>query len=182
MRKATTYAIGLMITGAAGTALAQVSASPSAPGQPAPARQVGRGNGQQPMPPGPSPNSQYRLGPDSMPQEGVPKGEVRGPYTLPCKVYQGTQHTYWVYVPAQYDPTVQAALMIYQDGQAFKDEMGDIRAQNVMDNLIYRREIPVMIGVFINPGRTPEQIEPSPQTGWGDGTTNRGNRIQYPGR
>ena len=28
-----------------------------------------------------------------------------------------------------------------------------MRAQNVMDNLIYRREIPVMLGVFINPGR-----------------------------
>jgi len=53
--------------------------------------------------------------------------------------------------------------MIYQDGQAFKNEDGDIRAQNVMDNLIYRREIPVMIGVFINPGRTPEQPEPNPK-------------------
>ena len=63
--------------------------------------------------------------------------------------------------------------MIFQDGQAFKDPNGDIRAQNVMDNLIYRREIPVMLAVFINPGRTPEQAEPSPQTGWGDGTTNR---------
>ena len=29
---------------------------------------------------------------------------------------------------------------------------GDIRAPNVLDNLIYRREIPVMIAVFINPG------------------------------
>jgi enterochelin esterase-like enzyme len=47
----------------------------------------------------------------------------------------------------------------------------------VMDNLIYRREIPVMIGVFINPGRRPDQPEPSPQTSWGDGTTNRG--IEY---
>ena len=52
--------------------------------------------------------------------------------------------------------------MIFQDGQAFKDPNGDMRAQNVMDNLIYRREIPVMIGVFINPGRTPEQPEPRP--------------------
>jgi enterochelin esterase family protein len=78
-----------------------------------------------------------------------------------------------VYVPAQYDASKPVALMIYQDGQAFRDENGDIRAQNVMDNLIYRREIPVMLGVFINPGRTPEQVEPSPQTGWGDGTTNR---------
>jgi enterochelin esterase family protein len=46
-----------------------------------------------------------------------------------------------------------------------------------MDNLIYRREIPVMLGVFINPGRTPEQTEPSPETGWGDGTTNRGTEY-----
>ena len=120
---------------------------------------------QQPTPPGPNPNSQYRLGPDSLPQEGVPKGEIRGPFTLPSNAYPGTQHTYWVYVPAQYDPSVPAALMIYQDGQAFKNEDGDIRAQNVMDNLIYRREIPVMIGVFINPGRTPAQPEPTRRTG-----------------
>ena len=109
-----------------------------------------------------NPDSQYRLGPDSLPQEGVPKGEIRGPFTLPSQVYPGTQHTYWVYVPAQYDPAVPAALMVFQDGQAFKDEKGDMRAQNVMDNLIYRREIPVMIGVFINPGRRPDQPEPTP--------------------
>ena len=129
---------------------------------------------------GPNPDSQYRIGPDSMAQEGVPKGEIRGPFTLPCNVYPGTQHTYWVYVPAQYDPKLPAALMIYQDGQAFKDEKGDMRAQNVMDNLIYRREIPVMLGVFINPGRTPEQTEPSPQAGWGDGFTNRGTEYNTP--
>src|SRR5271166_1901661 len=109
---------------------------------------------QEPMPPGPNPNSQYRLGPDSLPQDGVPKGQIRGPFYIRSNVYPGTQHTYWIYVPAQYDPAIPTALMIYQDGQAFKDENGDLRAQNVMDNLIYRREIPVMIGVFINPGRT----------------------------
>src|SRR6201996_3563953 len=124
---------------------------------------------QPPMPPGPNPNSQYRLGPDSLPQPGVPKGDIRGPFHLPSQVYPGTQHTYWGYVPAQYDPAVPTALMIFQDGQAFKDENGDSRAQNVMDNLIYRREIPVMLAVFINPGRTPEQVEPSPKTGWGVG-------------
>lgn len=31
----------------------------------------------------PSPNSQYRLGPDSMRYDDVPHGEIRGPYTLP---------------------------------------------------------------------------------------------------
>jgi enterochelin esterase family protein len=127
----------------------------------------------------PSPDSQYRLGPDSLPQEGVPKGEIRGPYTLPSKVYPGTQHTYWVYVPAQYDPAVPAALMVFNDGQAFKNPDGDMRAQNVMDNLIYRREIPVMLAVFINPGRTPEQPEPNPQE-WGDHTTNRPTEYNTP--
>ena len=167
-------AIGLAFVGAAvGVALAQAPAPQTAPGQSVPARPGARSGGRPPMPPGPNPDAQYRLGPDSLPQEGVPKGEIRGPYTLGSSAaYPGTQHTYWVYVPAQYDPSVPAALMVFQDGHAFKDENGDVRAQNVMDNLIYRREIPVMIGVFINPGRRPEQPEPSPRD-WGDGTTNR---------
>lgn len=130
------YAISLVFAGVPAIALAQVPTSQTPAKQPAPLHPTG-GGGQQPMPPGPNPNSQYRLGPDSLPQEGVPKGEIRGPYTLPSKAYPGTQHTYWVYVPAQYDPAIPAALMVYQDGQAFKDENGDIRAQNVMDNLIY---------------------------------------------
>ena len=62
--------------------------------------------------------------------------------------------------------------MIFQDGQAFKDMDGVLRTPNVLDNLIYRREIPVMIAVFINPGRTPEQPEPTPRN-WGDRDTNR---------
>ncbi len=130
--------------------------------------------------PGPDPNSQYRLGPDSLPQPGVPKGEIRGPFVIQSQVFPGTQHTYWVYVPAQYDASKPADLMVFQDGQGFMDPNGDLRAQNVMDNLIYRREIPVMIAVFINPGRTPQQVEPSPATGWGDGTTNRVTEYNTP--
>src|SRR3954465_15743485 len=114
----------------------------------------------------------YKLGTDSLPKDGVPKGEVKGPFTLPSEAYPGTQHTYWVYVPAQYDPAVPASLMVLNDGQAFKNMDGDVRTPNVLDNLIFRREIPVMLAVFINPGRTPEQPEPTPQE-WGDRTTNR---------
>jgi enterochelin esterase family protein len=120
----------------------------------------------------PNPDVLYRIGPDSLAQDCVPKGDIRGPFTLPSKAYEGTQHTYWVYVPAQYDSAVPASLMIFQDGQAFKNPDGNLRAHNVMDNLIYRREIPVMIGVFINPGRRPDQPEPTPQN-WGDRDTNR---------
>jgi len=114
----------------------------------------------------------YKLAPDAISKDGVPKGEIKGPFTLPSQAYPGTQHTYWVYVPAQYDPAVPASLMIYNDGQAFMAPEGDVRAQVVMDNLIYRREIPVMIGVFINPGRRPDQPEPTPKE-WGDRDTNR---------
>ena len=125
---------------------------------------------QEPAPP--NPDQHYSLGPDSLPREGVPKGEVRGPSMIPSKAYPGTQHTYWVYVPAQYDPAVPASLMIFNDGQAYLNMEGDLRAPNVLDNLIYRRELPVMLAVFINPGRTPEQPEPNPKE-WGDRTTNR---------
>jgi len=126
--------------------------------------------GQESQPP--NPDAHYQIGPDSLPRDGVAKGDVKGPFTLPSQAYPGTQHTYWVYVPAQYDPSKPASLMIFNDGQAFKNMDGDLRAPNVFDNLIDRREVPVMIGVFINPGRTPEQPEPTPQE-WGDRTTNR---------
>jgi enterochelin esterase-like enzyme/lysophospholipase L1-like esterase len=135
------------------------TAAPPAPGAPA-------------QPPAPDMNRYYQIGPDSLAKDGVPKGEVRGPFVIPSQAYPGTQHTYWVHVPAQYDAAVAADLMVFQDGQAFKDMEGVIRAPNVLDNLIYRRELPVMITVFINPGRTPEQPEPTPAQ-WGDQTTNR---------
>jgi enterochelin esterase-like enzyme len=121
---------------------------------------------------GPNYDAFYKLGPDSLPQEGVPKGRLIGPAKLPSDVFPGTAHTYYVYVPAQYDPSRPAALMIFNDGQAFMAPGGDVRAQNVLDNLIWRREIPVMIAVFINPGKTPAQPEPNPHD-WGDNTTNR---------
>jgi enterochelin esterase-like enzyme len=124
-------------------------------------------------------DSFYKLGPDSQEQEGVPHGKMVGPLTLPCKVYPGTAHTYWVYVPAQYDKAKPASLMIFNDGQAFKNDKGDMRAQNVVDNLIHRREVPVMIVVFINPGRTPQQTEPTPRD-WGDRSTNRPTEYNTP--
>jgi enterochelin esterase-like enzyme len=117
-------------------------------------------------------NGFYHLAPDAEVQDSVPRGEIRGPFTLPSQAYPGTQHTYWVYVPAQYDSSIPASLMIFNDGQAFMAPEGDVRAQVVMDNLIWRREIPVMIGVFINPGRRPDQPEPTPSN-WGDRDTNR---------
>src|SRR3982751_911766 len=178
MKKLVTYLLAMILGGLATTTLVQLTRAQTGNTQQSGAPQP-QASPTPPTPPGPNPNSEYRLGPDSLPQEGVPKGEIRGPFTLPCAVYPGTQHTYWVYVPAQYDPAKPACLMVYNDGQAFKNDKGDVRAQNVMDNLIYRREIPVMIGVFINPGRTPEQPEPTPRD-WGDRSTNRPAEYNTP--
>lgn len=121
----------------------------------------------------------YKLGPDSLPQEGVPTGRLVGPVLVPSKVFPGTQHSYWVYIPAQYDPKQPAALTIFNDGSAMRDPNGSIRATHVIDNLTWRREIPVMITVFINPGRTPEQPEPTLKD-WGDNDTNRREEYNRP--
>ena len=163
MRQRLSILSAFVLTAAAVGAVAQQSPTPPPAAPPA----------QNPAAPqGPNPDQHYSLGPDSLEREGVPKGDVRGPFTLPSQAYPGTQHTYWVYVPAQYDKAVETSLMIFNDGQAFKNMEGDLRVSNVLDNLIYRRELPVMLSVFINPGRTPEQPEPTPQE-WGDRTTNR---------
>ena len=114
----------------------------------------------------------YLLGPDSQPHEGVPKGNVIGPLTLASQVFTNTTRHYWVYVPAQYDSKTPAGLMVFQDGHAFVNSNGDYRVPNVFDNLIYRREMPVTLGVFINPGHTPSQPESS-STNWGDSINNR---------
>jgi len=141
------------------------------------------GRAQTPAAPKPAPAARndafYKLGPDSQPMAGVPKGRWVGPTIIPSRVFPGTQHTYYVYVPAQYDPATPTPLMIFNDGQAMKAEPGDVQAQNVLDNLIFRREIPVMIGVFINPGRRPDQPEPNPHD-WGDHSTNRPDEYNPP--
>jgi enterochelin esterase-like enzyme len=129
-----------------------------------------------------TPNSNdvfYTLGPDSKPRDGVPKGKFTEAKVIPSNVFPGTQHTYWVYVPAQYDPAQPTALMVFNDGQAMKAEPGDVQAHHVLDNLIFRREIPVMLGVFINPGRRPDQSEPNPRD-WGDRTANRKEEYDPP--
>ena len=117
-------------------------------------------------------NDAYLLGPDSEAHPGVPQGKVTDWEVLPSAAYPGTQHDFCVYVPAQYKPGAAASLMILQDGQAWLRPTGDIRAANVFDNLIYRREIPVTIVVFINPGRTPAQPVATGSE-WGDHSSNR---------
>src|ERR1700722_6595199 len=90
--------------------------------------------------------------PDSYEQPGVPQGKMSEKLLHTSKVYEGMLSEYWIYVPAQYDPATPAALMIWQDGQGHIARNGR-RTLNVLDNLTNQKRIPVMISVFIAPGK-----------------------------
>jgi gluconolactonase len=87
----------------------------------------------------------YVPGPDSKPQLGVPKGEILKLSFDKSKVFPGTTRDYWIYVPAQYKPEKPACVYIGQDGIRYE-------APTVFDNLIQKKEMPVVIGVFVMPG------------------------------
>ncbi len=94
--------------------------------------------------------------PESYEQPGVPQGKMSEKLLHTSKVYDGMLSDYWIYVPAQYDPATPAALMIWQDGQGHIARNGR-RTLNVLDNLTVQKKIPVMISVFIAPGKVGEK-------------------------
>lgn len=91
--------------------------------------------------------------PESYEQPGVPKGTLSEKLVHTSKIYPGMKSDYWIYVPAAYDPKQPAALMVWQDGQGHIDRNGGAHTLNVIDNLIHQKRIPVMIQVFISPGK-----------------------------
>lgn len=92
-------------------------------------------------------------GADSYAQPGVPRGKLSEKILHTSRIYDGMQSEYWIYVPAQYEPAVAAPLMVWQDGASYiKRDSDGIRVLDAIDNLIYQKKIPAMIGVFISPG------------------------------
>ena len=94
----------------------------------------------------------YLHGPDSTAQDQVPSGTVTELEWNDSTIYPGTSRSFWVYVPAQYDATEPASLIVFQDGEGYLDPLDDLRGAIVLDNLIHRGDLPVTIGVFVNPG------------------------------
>jgi enterochelin esterase family protein len=97
----------------------------------------------------------YQLGPDSQPQN-VPRGEVRQATFAQSKIFPGTTRDYWVYVPRQYDAAKPACLMVFFDGLGMAKLDGQYRVPVVFDNLIAKKEMPVTVAVFVNPGTFPD--------------------------
>ncbi len=96
----------------------------------------------------------HPLGPDSMFQPDVPHGKVTK-HSWVSKVFPGTVRDYWVYVPAQYTESKPACVMVFQDGGGYIGTNGEWRVPVVFDNLIHKKEMPVTVGIFINPGVVP---------------------------
>ncbi len=98
----------------------------------------------------------YPVHPDMEKQDGVPAGVVTKGVFDQSEIYPGTSRDYAVYVPAQYDGKTPAALMVFQDGMSYAKSV-----PVAFDNLMHAGEMPVTIGLFINPGVVPALNENS---------------------
>ncbi len=112
----------------------------------------------------PSPGEDYTLGPDSLKQEGVPTGTVTKHTWNQSKIFPGTERSYWIYVPAQYQASVPACVMVFQDGNGYVGEKGHSRVPTVFDNLIHQKAMPVTIGIFLDPGQFPSVNDSKPRS------------------
>ncbi len=98
----------------------------------------------------------YPVPPEAKRQEGVPQGKVVTGEFGRSEIFPGTVREYAVYIPAQYDPSGDdAALMVFQDGNGFRNDNSGSRAHIVFDNLIHAGEMPVTVGLFVQPGVVP---------------------------
>jgi enterochelin esterase-like enzyme len=89
----------------------------------------------------------YETHPDSREQRGVAKGVLKQMPAWESQIFSGTTRDWWVYVPAQYKAEAPAAVMVFQDGAGVKDFV-----PTVFDNLIAKHDMPVTVGIFIQPG------------------------------
>lgn len=98
----------------------------------------------------------YPFHPDMEKKDGVPAGEIRRGMYTDSAIFPGTTRDYAVYVPAQYDGKKPAALMVFQDGISYLKIV-----PIAFDNLIHAGDMPITIGLFVNPGVVPELDESS---------------------
>ena len=114
----------------------------------------------------------YPLTPDSLPQDGVPKGRLEGPFEFRSQIIANTVRRYWIYVPAQYTGETPANVLVFQDGARAINPTGSLRVPQAIETLVFRKEIPVTIGVFITPGQRGDVFPDNVGTG------NPNNRAQ----
>ena len=115
---------------------------------------------------------EYPLTRDSLPQEGVPKGRLEGPFEFRSQIIANTVRRYWIYVPSLYTGETPANVLVFQDGARAINPTGSLRVPQVLENLVFRKDIPVTIGIFITPGQRGDVFPADVGTG------NPNNRAQ----
>jgi gluconolactonase len=79
------------------------------------------------------------------PAPPLPANVVKGEFDQ-STVYPGTWREYWVYVPKELDRSRPAPVMVFQDGLQYG-------APAVFDDLIQKKQLPPLVGVFVMHGR-----------------------------
>lgn len=100
-------------------------------------------------------DEQYRPCPEAQRQDGVAVGSL---LTLAgwCEssVYAGTVRDVWIQAPAELAAGAPPpGVIVFQDGGAYLDPQGPVRAATVLDNLNAASAAAPLVGVFVNPGR-----------------------------
>jgi enterochelin esterase family protein len=98
---------------------------------------------------------QYHPNPEAFPGEGVVRGIVRSHRGWDgARVYPGTKRDLWIYTPADFNRSAAPpAVMIFNDGGAYLDRNGPVRAAAVFDTMTAKGEMPPTVGVFVMPGQ-----------------------------
>jgi enterochelin esterase-like enzyme len=94
---------------------------------------------------------------DSLPQPGVPKGRLEKFEWRSSRVFPDTVREVTVYLPPDHRAGEETCLMVWQDGSRHADPAGSMRVPVVFDNLIHQKQMPRTVGIFIDPGRKPQQ-------------------------
>jgi enterochelin esterase-like enzyme len=130
--------------------------------------------------PRPQFDEQYVLGPDSQPQPGVPQGKLME-FDLPdSKTYPGFQRKWWLYIPPGYDGRTPLPVMVFQDGSNYITRDGSWRVPVVIENLMAKKQLPMMAAIFVNPGDKPlAPGEPPRKRADGRPASPRNRSVEY---
>ena len=94
----------------------------------------------------------YPRHPDSIRRDGIAPGDVQR-FTLDdSSIFPGTTREVAIYIPAAYQPSEPAAVMIFQDGLKYVRENSGWHLPEVFDNLIDEGAMPVTVAVCVMPG------------------------------
>ena len=98
-------------------------------------------------------DAQYNPCAEAHPGQEVPRGEVRQYSGWDgSRIFPGTVRDIAIYVPQQLADASEPNVIVFNDGLAYADVNGPVRAPLVLDSLIHAGEIPPTVGVFVMPG------------------------------